>query len=80
VTPTKVKDGIIDKCHVCNGTGQSTQRQRNGKPFACRNCRGRGRTFQRITHAGLPGRNRREKRSNAKLAQKAYLADKRATA
>lgn len=34
----------------------------------------------RSTHKGLPGRNRREKRLNVKLAQKAYLADRRAKA
>jgi hypothetical protein len=38
----------------------------------------KGRTRQRVTHHGLPGRDRREKRLNAKLAQKAFLAEKRA--
>lgn len=30
-----------------------------------------------LTHVGLPGRTRREKRANAKAAQRAYVADKR---
>jgi hypothetical protein len=36
------------------------------------------RARQRVTLGALPGRNRRQKRANAKAAMRAYLADKRA--
>lgn len=34
----------------------------------------------RITHGALPGKNRRQKRLNAKAAQRAFVANRRAAA
>lgn len=77
MSPVRVNGGLAQTCGRCSGRGFGLDA--DGKRVQCRNCNGAGRTFQRITMEGLPGRNRREKRLNAKLAQKAYLADRRAS-